>query len=105
MPRLSADGDKCRDDFVFAITLQDPRSVELGTAHGIRISNRLASAEGYIGESWLASNFPLEQSSLAKGSLLYELRDGLLAHTVLVKQPPRFQSGLATDISVQVTSV
>jgi hypothetical protein len=105
MPRLSADGDKCRDEFVFAVTMQDPRSVELGPAHGIRIANRLASAEGYIGESGPASIFSPRTEEPVENLLVSELGSGLLTHTVLVKQPPRCQSGVATDTLVQVISV
>jgi hypothetical protein len=88
MPRLSTDGDKCRDEFVFAITLKDPRSLELGPAHGIRISNRLSSAEGYIGGSGPASIFSPRTEEPGENLLISELGSGLLTHTVLVKQPP-----------------
>lgn len=50
MPRLSDGPEICREDFIFAITLQDPSSGELKPLGPVRTANRLTSTEGYLGE-------------------------------------------------------
>lgn len=55
MPRAdsssSTSSASLRTEYVFAIALKDPASVQIGNGVGVSILNRLRNAEGYLGQS------------------------------------------------------
>lgn len=58
MPRIGVNyAGLCRDEFVFAITLADPDSIELKPAGAIRMGSILSSAKGYVGKPTEFSTF------------------------------------------------
>ncbi|AAW45686.2 hypothetical protein CNBH1830 [Cryptococcus deneoformans B-3501A] len=58
IPRASTSTDtKYREEYVFAITALDPSSLAIKPAGNVRITNRLTSAEGYIGNIALSLLF------------------------------------------------
>lgn len=46
---IHASSAPCREEYVFAVTARDPASITIGPAGQIKITNRLNSAEGYLG--------------------------------------------------------
>jgi hypothetical protein len=58
MPRIMPYGPaNFREEYVFAITAKDPGSgvIQVGPPGQIKITNRINSTEGYLGESRLQS--------------------------------------------------
>jgi hypothetical protein len=50
MPRILPYGEAaCREEYVFAITAREPGSIALGPPGQIKITNRISSIEGYLG--------------------------------------------------------
>jgi hypothetical protein len=51
MPRILPHG-RCREEYVFAITAREnPSTIVVGPPGQIKITNRINSTEGYLGES------------------------------------------------------
>ena len=41
--------EKIRKDYIFALSLRDPSSIELGPPGAVKLRNRLLNKEGYVG--------------------------------------------------------
>jgi hypothetical protein len=51
MPRILS-GTQCREEYVFAITAREsPSTIVVGPPGQIKITNRINSTEGYLGQS------------------------------------------------------
>ncbi|WVQ84752.1 hypothetical protein IAT38_006909 [Cryptococcus sp. DSM 104549] len=65
IPRTSVTSDrKYREEYVFALTALDPTSLTVKPPGDIRISNRITSAEGYIGNIALSLSYTKTAPSL-----------------------------------------
>jgi hypothetical protein len=59
MPRILPHG-QCREEYVFAITAREnPSTITIGPPGQIKITNRINSTEGYLGESPYSRLLPI----------------------------------------------
>ncbi|KAK4684973.1 hypothetical protein P7C73_g5189, partial [Tremellales sp. Uapishka_1] len=70
MPRISPEGHY-RKEFVFAITLKDPSNIIIKPPGQLRVSSRITSAEGYIGNIALSLTTETLSSLLPKKKVVY----------------------------------
>lgn len=91
MPRVSVmGGSKCRDDYIFAITLKDPASVSLKPAAGLRLSSMLTSLDGYLG-AFSSQNFlPLTEGNIGMSLETRGASSSLLPQSGIIYRHPTF---------------
>ncbi|ADV23907.1 hypothetical protein I305_02608 [Cryptococcus gattii E566] len=101
---------RSRDEYVFAITALDPSSLIIKPAGNIRITNRLTSAEGYIGNIALSLTFTDSCDSLLpqKGQVytqptFEQFKQGGLAGKMFYEVHPQlWGQGIMSEAFVEV---
>ncbi|WVO24640.1 uncharacterized protein IAS62_006008 [Cryptococcus decagattii] len=110
IPRVGSTATKYRDEYVFAITAVDPSSLVIKPAGNIRITNRLTSAEGYIGNIALSLSFADSSDSLLpqKGQVYTQptfeqfKQGGLMGKMFYEVHPQLWGQGIMSEAFVEV---
>lgn len=110
IPRGASTATKYRDEYVFAITALDPSSLIIKPAGNIRITNRLTSAEGYIGNIALSLSFTNSCDSLLpqKGQVYTQptfeqfKQGGLMGKMFYEIHPQLWGQGIMSEAFVEV---
>ncbi|KAK8849737.1 hypothetical protein IAR55_005072 [Kwoniella newhampshirensis] len=111
IPRIAITrGGKGRGEHIFAITARDPASITIRPPAGLKIPNRIASAEGYLGNIALSLSFENMTEPLLpkKGEIFVQptfeqyTEAGLTAYMFYEIHPQLWGQGVMSEAFVEV---